>query len=571
MLLLLFCLCSSVTAQPAFSPGDWTSYKDCRYARSLDVGTRSVFVATSGGLLEYDLYRHDWVDPVTIGYGWQQPVSLGDPILVLYDQVYELVWLANRDELLQYELQSQIWTITDRDKWLGNDRVVNLGVAGNDLYVETIPSQIYPQLFAPQDPLPNPSWPQYVTRYIGSRRSGGLMLDLERDEPEDAHWRGLRSRLPLTGEELYGMPGLPTANFPPIVLPSPYIWHNDGTILDGAMRGAPVTDWAVDRMGYLWSTHWGAGIVRSDIRVTRGNMYLPGPAGNDVRAILVERDAVWLGGLNSGERTGISRASPELDQWQVFETRSDSRLRSTDVADLAEIGGEVFAATIDGLSAYHKKKGRWTLYGVSDGLYSNEVTALATRDKELWIGTNRGLSVMALPSHEVNRIVNPGIEISGVLDVAICRDTVMVATGNGLFRGPFKSRQFEFQPLDPGLLNAPVLELSVQGADVWLATSEGVMKYNQNTGESEIWYAEDWLSGATPTCIHAMEKFVWVGTQNNGFFRFRKETREWVGYTIADGLVSNHVQAIRSDGDDLLIGTAEGLTRFWWNRPGRAR
>jgi len=31
------------------------------------------------------------------------------------------------------------------------------------------------------------------------------------------------------------------------------------------------------------------------------------------------------------------------------------------------------------------------------------------------------------------------------------------------------------------------------------------------------------------------------------------------------------VQIIRPDGDDLLIGTANGLTRFYWNRPGRLR
>jgi hypothetical protein len=48
-------------------------------------------------------------------------------------------------------------------------------------------------------------------------------------------------------------------------------------------------------------------------------------------------------------------------------------------------------------------------------------------------------------------------------------------------------------------------------------------------------------------------------------------TGEWISYTTADGLLDNRVQVIRRDGDDLLIGTASGLTRFYWNRPGRLR
>jgi len=63
-----------------------------------------------------------------------------------------------------------------------------------------------------------------------------------------------------------------------------------------------------------------------------------------------------------------------------------------------------------------------------------------------------------------------------------------------------------------------------------------------------------------------MEKFIWIGTEHDGFFRYNRKTGEWVQYTVADGLVSNRVQIIRHDGDDLLIGTANGLTRFYWNQ-----
>lgn len=79
------------------------------------------------------------------------------------------------------------------------------------------------------------------------------------------------------------------------------------------------------------------------------------------------------------------------------------------------------------------------------------------------------------------------------------------------------------------------------------------------------------LSGAEPSCILATPKFIWVGTTASGFWRHNRTTGEWIQYTTADGLLDNHVQVIRRDGDDLLIGTPSGLTRFYWNRPGRAR
>ena len=97
------------------------------------------------------------------------------------------------------------------------------------------------------------------------------------------------------------------------------------------------------------------------------------------------------------------------------------------------------------------------------------------------------------------------------------------------------------------------------------------MRYDAANGESKSWYAVDWLGGNEPSCIHAMPQFVWVGTRDNGFYRYRKETGEWIQYTTKDGLVDDRVQVIRSDGNDLLIGTANGLTRFLWNRPGRVR
>jgi hypothetical protein len=449
--------------------------------------------------------------------------------------------------------------------------VVNLGVGGANVYLETVPEAFYSTTFDLASPLPNGAWRGLATRYRGSRAFGGLILDIDPQENRDIHWRGLRSKRPLTSEDLLGDTGAPPANFPSLLIPGGWVWQTDGTLLDPYLRTTPITDWLVDGNGSLWVTFWGAGVLEADLRTHFTRFYRAGPAGNDVRALWVGRDDVWLGGFNSGDRLGITRADAGLKSWRFYERRDNSRLRSTDVFDITLWNDAAWFATDEGLLALEKKGEEWKLFTVSQALQSDQIRALAPADSELWIGNSRGLCVMTQPGREIWRADNGGIELGGVTDLALCGDTLYVGTAGGLFKGSVRERLFSFMPLDPGLLNAPVAEISVNKSEIWLATAEGVQVYDQTSGKSKSWYANVWLNSAEPACICATDSLVWVGTRQNGFYRYRRETGEWISYTTADGLLDNRVQVIRRDGDDLLIGTASGLTRFYWNRPGRLR
>jgi ligand-binding sensor domain-containing protein len=172
---------------------------------------------------------------------------------------------------------------------------------------------------------------------------------------------------------------------------------------------------------------------------------------------------------------------------------------------------------------------------------------------------------------EIWRVASAGIDLAGITDLALCFDTLYVATPQGLFEGSVKNQNFIYTDLDPKLINAPVKELSVRGSEVWLITDDGVEVYDQMTGKSNAWRAGTWMNGEEPSCICASGKFVWIGTRDHGFYRFNPARAEWIQYTTHDGLLNNHVQVIRRDEDDLLIGTATGLTRFYWNRAGATK
>jgi ligand-binding sensor domain-containing protein len=396
-----------------------------------------------------------------------------------------------------------------------------------------------------------------------------MLLDLAQTLPEGIRWRGLRSKVPLSTDDLYGNLGSGQANFPTLLLPSGWMWNPDGTILDPYLRTVLITDWIVDVRGYFWATYWGAGVLFDDLRGGRPDFYQAGPGGNDVRAILVDHDNVWLGGLNSGDRIGITRASPNLKNWQTYETRDNSRIRSTDAVDIASWNGDTWFATDEGLLAFKSKDQSWKLYNINQHLQSDQVTSLAPSDSELWIGTTDGLAVMTLPNRDVYRINNQGAILTDVTRLALCRDTLYVGTSLGLFKGAIKDRHFSYTNLDPSIVNAAVTDISVIASEVWVATANGVLVYDQEDGKSKS-FVLTWTGGYVPTTIHAGSQFVWVGTPS-GLYRYRRSTGEWISYTTTDGLLDNRVQVVEGFGDDLLVGTASGLTRFYWNRPDRNR
>jgi hypothetical protein len=100
---------SSLSAQIIFDFGDWTSYRDTRGARAIDAGSQEVFFATAGGILSYHLVKNKWYDPMTVGYGLTEAIDLGDPVLLYLDTETHLLWVANRTEILYFDLLKERW------------------------------------------------------------------------------------------------------------------------------------------------------------------------------------------------------------------------------------------------------------------------------------------------------------------------------------------------------------------------------------------------------------------------------------------------------------------------------
>lgn len=571
-LFILLLASDIVLAQSIYSPGDWQSWRDFRGARALDVSAHDLFVATGGGVLTYEISRGRWEDPAVMGYGSFAAIPIDEALLVIYDEQYDYLWVVTSTTLLKWQKSFNRWEIAAKNVWNVNERPVNVGVDRESIYVETMPERAFEQIFNEWPPLPDRDWTQYIHRYKGGVSSGSLMSDLapEIPNPDQVRWRGLRSKVFIEDAQYpAGVQGRLPAGIPYVFPPKPYSWSNDGTLLDPSGRAFPITDWLLDRWGNFWSTHWGAGVLKTDLRTLRSEQLLAGPAGNDIRALLFLDNEMWMAGANDAEFMGVSVFEGYGTDWRYYERRDDSQIRSTQIEDLAFVSDRVWLASADGLLSYLPRKKLWKRYDVQDNLPAQQVTSLVVSGSDLWIGTAKGLAVMDTRSNSITRIPAERFSLNGVLELAIQDSFVFVGTEGGLTKVNAHTHEVTPVALDPGLINASVLDMSVYGANLWLVTPQGLMRRSSN-GETKSWLSELRMKSAIPTCVEASDPFIWVGTET-GFWRFDPAREAWESYSRKDGLVDDHIQVIKEDRGDLWLGTTGGLTRYYWSRPGASR
>ncbi|MCB1061277.1 MAG: hypothetical protein KDB65_13730 [Calditrichaeota bacterium] len=537
----------------------------------MDASPHDLYAATSGGVLVYDLDRARWADPEVMGYGSFEAIPIDDAVLIKFDEKFNYVWVATRQNLLRWSLGLDRWEFAVKNVWPVGERPVNIGLNETSIFVETIPENIFENTFAAGSPIPDPLWMGYIRRFSGDRFTGNLMSQIKPwDEDPSIVWRGLRSKVKLRDSDYPpGVLGVEPAGLPMVFAPKPYSWLADGSLLDFKNRDYPITDWLIDQRNTFWSTHWGAGVMRTELRGLRGEEMLAGPEGNDIRVFMPLDRELWMGGANEGDFMGISVMEDYGDDWRVYDRRSDAQIRSTNVSDMVFIVDHVWIATADGLLSYFPKKRTWKRYDVQDGLPSQRVTALAAQGETLWIGTDDGLAVMNTQTNSIDRVANTTFELAGVTDLVAQDSVVWVATGLGLYSVNPDSRDVTSLEMGPGLVANEVTGLSVFGNTLWAATRDGIMRRSES-GETKSWLAATWMKKSEPTCITASDPYIWVGT-DGGLFRFEPDREAWEHYTRRDGLVNDRVLTVREDRGDLWIGTTDGISRFYYSRPGKPR
>jgi len=244
-------------------------------------------------------------------------------------------------------------------------------------------------------------------------------------------------------------------------------------------------------------------------------------AYNHVSVIVPDGDRIWFGtyfyGFGGG---GISYYQPKrTPSWKRFNT-NDSRAKK--VVSLAVDGDQVWVGSEKGLSVLDKKTEGWrAFYSTQDGLSGNFVNSLLIQSDFVWMGTNGGISRL----NKVKKTWKTYSQREGLTETEI---KSLANVKGKLWAGGIGGSLFEYDA----------------ASDRW----------------KKIEPTDALKSGGIYSIAVAKEK-VFI-CRDNGVSICDLPTGQWESLTVSDGLLSNSVFCAAEDKNSIWFGTDKGVSRL---------
>ncbi|MBC8234668.1 hypothetical protein H8E77_34425, partial [bacterium] len=136
-----------------------------------------------------------------------------------------------------------------------------------------------------------------------------------------------------------------------------------------------------------------------------------------------------------------------------------------------------------------------------------------------------------------------------------------IDANTSLIDGRYKSDEHKERQKIKVLISNKTRSLSDDISNLWIATDQGVSRFNRKDNYWISYTKEDGLVSDDVYVVVSDGKEVWFGT-DNGVSRFQPAKNKWTTYRQEDGLISNKVNCIAIDSNYVWIGTDEGLSRY---------
>lgn len=321
---------------------------------------------------------------------------------------------------------------------------------------------------------------------------------------------------------------------------------------EDGMATAPLTSLTIDSGGEVYYTTAGGGISTFDGTTWR-ELVIAGETtpGNTIHDISQAADgALWLAGNG-----GASRFFPDSEEPGQMYTPGNSPLPSVNVNVIFPTASGVWFGTesatfFDGVT--------WTTYGAEDGLTGTAVQAItADAQNRIWLGTNAGLSIWT-GSTFFNLTSSNGLPSEDITALQSDGNAVWIGTrGGGLLR--FQDNQLQlFNRTNSNLPGDTIYGLAHTAAgDLLIASDQGLARY----ANGELTLYPDLASAAIIALAAAPNGEIWVATPMDGLLVF--DGVVWAAAPMTQ-LPAPEINTLLFDEDGALwIGTARGgLARY---------
>jgi hypothetical protein len=235
---------------------------------------------------------------------------------------------------------------------------------------------------------------------------------------------------------------------------------------------------------------------------------------NHVSVIVPDEDRIWFGtyfyGYGGG---GVSYYQPQRSSpWKRFNT---NKSRAKKINSMAVDGEFLWVGSERGLSLLDKKTESWKrFYSTEDGLSGNFVNAILVQPDSVWLGTNGGISRF----DKVKKTWKSYSQKDGVSAIEI---KSLVSVDERIWAGSTNGSLFEYDavsdhwkkldPTDP-LKDGGIYSMMATKEKAFICRDNGVSIYDFQTGDWESLVASDGLLSNTVFCAAEDKNSIWFGT-----------------------------------------------------------
>ncbi|MBN1959722.1 MAG: hypothetical protein JW841_02145 [Deltaproteobacteria bacterium] len=139
--------------------------------------------------------------------------------------------------------------------------------------------------------------------------------------------------------------------------------------------------------------------------------------------------------------------------------------------------------------------------------------------------------------------------------------TLWVATDDGVVRFETASRRQTMLTMDDGLPSQAITSVAVDRNFVWFATNRGLVRYRKLDRTIRVFDDENGLPHRAVNAILEVGNVVWIATRA-GLAAYDAATESIRSYTANDGLASDYIEELYAFRDEIWCRTDVGLSRF---------
>ncbi len=480
-----------------FRQGDWVTYTDFRYVTSVTMDQTIVYFGTTGGVIRYDRFAEQWLEPLTVTDG----LPVGRINNIAYDPDRDRLWVATSAGNAYYQLTFEEW------------------YAGGE----------FPAEFARNDF--NPRSYDILTTEFGYFYQNGYLQDLDQQQYQltkgiednfDHLYVGTWGHGPVViNTRFRSLTMLPygpySGNITTVVKIGDELWMGDD---DGDLSSGAISSYDTRSGSWSWfQPRYTDGLASARLNIAAGDI-----------------ETVWL-----GTEYGITRYDKNDRKFKTF--ADNSSLPSVIVTSLAISGSQVFAGTRAGIGYFDKTKNSDQRKNKSD---SNSTAAPDSVDNDdssrvlaksrffgwiindleiigdhLYVASDRGALRRPIDNNGKFEFLNtPDNTLStAVINIRGAGDSLYFATDRDIVI--INSRTEESSTVtDPSYSDRwRIRRIETDGANIWAATDIGLWKYRIRDGYTRLYTMADGMISDDIRCIVMDGDYLWIATPG-GLIRF---------------------------------------------------